>query len=60
MVKLMLQGICGLRDGSIAPRIQSESAGRQYYVMHPRLQTAASARLARILQARFASRNAQR
>jgi folate-dependent phosphoribosylglycinamide formyltransferase PurN len=55
MVRLMMQGICGLRDGSITPRTQSEAAGRQYYVMHPRLHAAASARLARILQARFPS-----
>jgi len=37
MVTLMLDGIRGLRDGSITPEPQSLEAGKQYYVMHPRM-----------------------
>lgn len=55
MARLMLQGICGLRDGSITPRIQAEVDGRQHYVMHRRVRAAASARLARFLQTHFPS-----
>jgi len=53
MVRLMLEAIRGLRDGSLQPRPQAEAAGRQYYVLHPRIQEAASARLERILQVRL-------
>ncbi len=56
MVRLMLEGIRGLRDGSLQPRPQQEAAGRQYFVLHPRIQEAASARLDRILEARIPSR----
>jgi folate-dependent phosphoribosylglycinamide formyltransferase PurN len=49
MARLMLEGVRGLRDGSITPRTQTEGEGRQYYVMHPRLREAAAERLARIL-----------
>ncbi len=37
MPEVMLQGLCGLRDGTIKPQPQDPGAGHQYYVMHPRL-----------------------
>jgi len=37
MVALMIEGIHGLCDGSLHPVPQDLDAGRQYYVMHPRL-----------------------
>lgn len=47
MVKLMLQGIRGLSDGSLKPIPQEAVKGRQYFVMHPRIKEAAEARLER-------------
>ena len=47
MVELMVQGARGLRDGSLSPRQQIVSEGRQYFVMHPRIKIAAKARLKR-------------
>ncbi len=46
MVKLMIEGVCGLRDGTLEPQPQRADAGRQYYVMHPRLKLFAEKRLA--------------
>jgi methionyl-tRNA formyltransferase len=37
LVSMMLEGIRGLRDGALRAEPQVLSAGRQYYVMHPRL-----------------------
>lgn len=37
MVKLMVEGICGLRDDKLHPQLQKPLDGRQYYVMHPRV-----------------------
>jgi methionyl-tRNA formyltransferase len=48
-VHLMLDGLRGLRDGTIKPVPQARGAGRQYFVMHPRLLDFASAQLARAL-----------
>lgn len=45
MVTLMLEGIRGLRDGAIEPKPQELRAGRQYYVMHPRVLAHAARRL---------------
>lgn len=45
MVQLMLEGIRGLRDGSLAPQPQKKSQGRQYYVMHPRVKNYAEIQL---------------
>ena len=47
MVELMLQGVQGLRDGSIASIPQGLTEGRQYFVMHPRIKNMAKARLER-------------
>lgn len=53
MARLMVQGICGLRDGTLTPGLQAETAGRQYFILHPRLRETASACLSRFLQSRF-------
>ncbi|MCG3198051.1 MAG: hypothetical protein HUU16_07780 [Candidatus Omnitrophica bacterium] len=37
MVRLMIEGLKGLRDGSIRPSPQRLEDGRQYFVMHPRI-----------------------
>jgi len=47
MVELMIQGVQGIRDGSLSPMPQVLSEGRQYFVMHPRIKFAAQARLER-------------
>jgi methionyl-tRNA formyltransferase len=41
MPETMLDGLRGLRDGTLAPAPQEPGAGRQYFVMHPRLMVAA-------------------
>ena len=51
MLDLMLQGVRELRDGHISPVPQEPNAGRQYYVMHPRLRAQAEKKLARAVQA---------
>lgn len=51
MARLMLAGIRGLRDGSLTPRLQTETEGKQYYVLHPRLRALAADRLRRIVDA---------
>ena len=48
MPELVLQTLRGLRDGSLDAKPQDPGAGRQYFVMHPRLQTAAAIRLRRL------------
>ena len=48
MVQLMLEGIRGLQDGSLSPRPQEASQGRQYYVMHPRIKTYSELMLAHL------------
>ena len=48
MPELMLETLRGLRDGTLTPVPQSESAGQQYFVMHPRLQEVAAGRLRRL------------
>jgi folate-dependent phosphoribosylglycinamide formyltransferase PurN len=45
MVALMIEGIRGLRDRAIEPKPQEPRAGRQYYVMHPRVLAHAARRL---------------
>ncbi len=47
MVTLMLDGIRGLRDGSLKRTPQAPEAGRQYFIMHPRLKAVAAERLQR-------------
>jgi methionyl-tRNA formyltransferase len=37
MVRLMVEGIRGLRDGKLTPQPQKEADGRQYFVMHSRV-----------------------
>lgn len=46
MVELVIEGVRGLQGGTLAPQPQSLEAGKQYFVMHPRIKTAAEARLA--------------
>jgi len=50
MARLVLAGICGLRDGTLSPRLQAEGEGKQYFILHPRLRALAADRLARILR----------
>ncbi len=46
IVELMIEGIIGLRDGSIKPKPQNVHDGRQYFVMHPRIKQLAQTKLA--------------
>lgn len=48
MVEAMLDGIRAARDGELTPRPQAAEAGRQYFVLHPRLYQRARARLAEV------------
>jgi methionyl-tRNA formyltransferase len=48
MVRLMIEGIRLVRDDALELRTQTESQGRQYYLMHPRLYKEARSRLERI------------
>jgi methionyl-tRNA formyltransferase len=41
MVQLVVDGVNRLRDGKIKPRQQLPDEGKQYFVMHPRLQAVA-------------------
>jgi len=45
MVKLIIEGVCGLRDKTLQPKPQRPGDGRQFFVMHPRLQAVARNRL---------------
>lgn len=51
MVELILKGLRGLRDGTIAPEPQNIDDGRQYFVLHPRLLAEAQRRLYNITSA---------
>ena len=46
MVELMLEGIRGLRDGTLQPQAQKIEDGRQYFVMHARVKRFAEQQLA--------------
>ena len=48
MVKLMMNGLRGLRDGDLNAQAQAREAGRQYFVMHPRLKQAAEGKVIRL------------
>jgi methionyl-tRNA formyltransferase len=50
MVNLMLEGIRGLRDGTIETETQALSDGRQYYVMHPRIYEFATKQVRKFLE----------
>jgi folate-dependent phosphoribosylglycinamide formyltransferase PurN len=52
MVELMLDGVMGFRDRSIAPRPQIVESGRQYYVMHPRIKEYAKLQLLKQMRSR--------
>jgi methionyl-tRNA formyltransferase len=45
MVKLIIKGVRELKDGMLHAKPQNPNDGRQYYVMHPRLQAVARTRL---------------
>jgi methionyl-tRNA formyltransferase len=45
LVSTMMEGIRGLRDGTIEAEAQEQKAGRQYYVMHPRMHDYAARQL---------------
>ena len=47
VVKLMIKGVCGLRDEILQFKPQRPGDGRQFFVMHPRLQAVAWNRLNR-------------
>jgi folate-dependent phosphoribosylglycinamide formyltransferase PurN len=47
-VTMVLDGLRGLRDGTLQPRPQLPEDGRQYYMLHPRLRAAAARRLSRL------------
>ena len=46
MVTLMVASVRGLQQGTVKPRPQLATEGRQYFVMHPRLQMLAEGALA--------------
>ncbi|OSM06142.1 hypothetical protein MAIT1_01103 [Magnetofaba australis IT-1] len=46
MWECMLDALRGLRDGALTPEPQLQEQGRQYYVMHPRIEELANRRLA--------------
>lgn len=48
MVELMLKGVRAIRDHNAAPMAQKQDDGRQYYVMHPRMQEFAHQKLMRM------------
>ncbi len=48
MVRLMMRGLRGLRDGSVGSQEQSSEDGRQYFVMHPRLKVVAEKKVIRM------------
>jgi methionyl-tRNA formyltransferase len=50
MVELMIEGIAILKDRALQPQAQDAAAGRQYYVMHPRVKAFAEAQLAAQLE----------
>jgi len=50
MVDLMIQGAHQLSGGTLIPEKQALKEGRQYFVMHPRIKTAAEAQLMRQLR----------
>jgi len=45
MVELVMDGLRGLRDGTLTAQPQSAEDGRQYFVMHPRLVEATARRM---------------
>lgn len=45
MPELVLESLRGIRDGTLRPQTQNPGAGRQYFVMHPRLRELASLKL---------------
>ena len=44
MLEILLEGIRALRDGRLEATPQARDAGRQYFVLHPRLYERARAR----------------
>lgn len=48
MVALMLDGLRGLRDETLQAKPQAKEAGRQYFVMHPRLKASAARKVAEL------------
>ena len=50
MVRLMIEGIAGLRDDKLQPQPQESQDGRQYFVMHPRMKAYACQQLDRELK----------
>jgi folate-dependent phosphoribosylglycinamide formyltransferase PurN len=50
MVRLMVEGIAGLRDNKLQPQPQAPQDGRQYFVMHPRMKAFACRQLDRELK----------
>jgi methionyl-tRNA formyltransferase len=52
MVELLLEGVRGVRDGTLTPETQEPADGRQYFVMHPRLVEQAHLVLAELAEAK--------
>ena len=46
MVEVMVQVLCGLRDGALITKASQSLQGRQYFVLHSRLYAEAASRLA--------------
>jgi folate-dependent phosphoribosylglycinamide formyltransferase PurN len=49
MVRLVIEGVRDLQRGALQAQVQNSSEGRQYYVIHPRLQERAARKLQRTL-----------
>ena len=45
MVKLVIHGVRGIRDGKLEGTPQKKSGGKQYFIMHPRVKEAAENKL---------------
>lgn len=50
MAQTMIEGIRGLRDGTLYPQPQDPAEGRQYFMMHPRVQAFAERRLEQLTE----------
>jgi hypothetical protein len=45
MVRLVTEGVRDLQRGRLQEQVQKSSEGKQYFVIHPRLQKKAAAKL---------------
>jgi methionyl-tRNA formyltransferase len=51
LIRMMMKGLRGLRDEAVEPMPQALAAGRQYFVMHPRILAFAAAQIGKAIAA---------